>query len=191
MSKTVQKCTVAAVLLGVLALTGHPALAEPFQRGDGNVRVTQAQGQTSGEAESGVPADQPAAPTRPRRGSGLLAGEDRPMDPEMMMRMKQMHGEMMGRAGDPGMHGGMMGGSGMHGGMCAMMMAQGDKELSAEQVRAILAGQIAWTGNKRLKVGTVEQTDEESYVADIVTVDDSLVQKVEVDRRTGAMRPVN
>jgi hypothetical protein len=181
-----QKSSMTVILLGALALAGHAAAAHPAHHGDGAVRVAQAQGQPSGEAESGPPADQPAATDRRRMGAGMMAGEDRMMDPEMMMRMKRMHGEMMGRMGP-----GMGGGPGMMGGMCAMMMAHGDKELTAEQVRAILEGQIAWIGNKRLKVGAVEQKDEDSYVADIVTVDDSLVQQVEVDRSTGAMQPVN
>jgi hypothetical protein len=72
-----------------------------------------------------------------------------------------------------------------------MMMARTDKDFSAEQVRDILEGQIAWTGNERLKVGSVERKDNESFVAEIVTIDDSLVQRVEVDRSTGAMRPID
>lgn len=190
MISAAHKGTMAAILLGALTLAGYPVLAGPAHHGDRDSQVAQAQEQPAGEAESGTPADQPPATDRRRMGPGMMPSmsddEHRMMDPEMMMRMKRMHGEMMGRKGS-----GMMGGPGMMGGMCAMMMAHGDKELTAEQVRAILEGQIAWSGNKRLKVGAVEQKDEDSYVADIVTVDDSLVQQVEVDRSTGAMRPVN
>ena len=190
MTNAAQKSTMTAVLLGALAVTGHAAAAEPVHRSDNGVQLAQAQEQPPEEADSGQPADQPAATGRPRMGPGMMMGEDQMMGPEMMMRMKRMHGEMMDRMGS-----GMMAGQGMDGGMmggiCAMMMADGDKELTPEQVRAILEGQIAWSGNKRLKVGAVEQEDENRYVADIVTVDDSLVQQVEVDRSTGAMRPVN
>jgi hypothetical protein len=188
-----EKFALKAAVFVALAFAGHPTLAEPGHEKQ-SVQLAQAQGQPAGEVDSGAPADQPAAAERRRMGPGMKPGmmddEDRKMDPEMMMRMKRMHGDRMGRMG-PGMRGGMIGGQGMMGGMCAMMMAQGDKDLSADQVRAILEGQIAWTGNKRLKVGAVEQKDEETYVADIVTVDDSLVQQVQVDRNTGAMRPVN
>lgn len=110
-----------------------------------------------------------------------MMGGQQMMDPKMMSRMKKMHGRMMG--GGSGMMGGPMG-------MCPMMTADDDKNFSAEQVRDILEGQIAWSGNKRLKVGSVEQKDEDSYLAEIVTVDDSLVQRLEVDRASGAMRPV-
>jgi hypothetical protein len=82
-------------------------------------------------------------------------------------------------------------GDGMIGGGMGSMMARTDKDLSPEQVRDILEGQIAWTGNKRLKVGGVEQKDDETYIAEIVTVDDSLVQRLEVNRSTGAARPID
>lgn len=104
------------------------------------------------------------------------------MDPQMMQRMMQMRGMGMGGQG--------MGSQGMMGlGPCGMMMGGGDKDLSAEQVKDILEGHIAWMGNERLKVGTVEAKDEDTYLAEIVTVDDSLVHTVAVDRNTGAMRP--
>jgi hypothetical protein len=189
----------AGMVLSALLIAGDPALARPAADGTGAFQLAQAQQQPSGETESGTPADQPAATDRRRAGPGMMAGENGMSGPEMRKRMQRMHGEMRGRMGQgmmgaPGMMSGMM--SGMMGGMgpigmCPMMMARDDKDLSAEQVRAILEGQIAWTGNKRLKVGAVEPRDDESYIADIVTVDDSLVQRVEVDRGTGAMRPAN
>lgn len=183
------KIALAAVALGALA--GHSALAGPVQD-QPEVRLAQAQGQPPGD--STAPADQGPAQgpgmQRGRGGAGMMMGEDGMMDPEMMMRMKRMHGRMMGGMMGGGMGPGMMGGMGPMG-MCPMMMMGGaDRDLSAEQVRDILEGQIAWSGNKRLKVGTVEQKDEDSYVAEIVTVDDSLVQRLEVDRASGAMRPV-
>lgn len=187
-----------AVILGALIVAAHPVRAETAWGGEQAVQLAQAQEESSGEAESGMPAGQRSTPDRqrmgPGRGAGTMPGmsdgESGMMDPEMMMRMKRMHREMMGRM-EPGMMGGsrMMGGIGPMG-LCPMM-DRSDKNLSPEQVRAILEGQIAWTGNKRLKVGAVEQKGEDSYVADIVTVDDSLVQRVEVDRGTGVVRPVD
>lgn len=177
-----QKVTLPAILLGALALTGHPVLAVAADPGSETSMFAQVQGQQDEETTSGQPADQPPAAARRGMGAGMMGGEDGMMDPQMMMRMMRMHGGT-----DKGMTGGGMGPMGP----CPMMMARTDKDFSAEQVRDILEGQIAWTGNKRLKVGGVEQKDEETYVAEIVTVDDSLVQRVEVNRNTGAMRPID
>jgi hypothetical protein len=174
-----QKVTLPAILLGALALIGHPVLAVAADPGSETSMFAQVQGQQDEETTSGQPADQPPAAARRGMGAGMMGGEDGMMDPQMMMRM---HGGT-----DKGMTGGGMGPMGP----CPMMMARVDKDFSAEQVRDILEGQIAWTGNKRLKVGGVEQKDEETYVAEIVTVDDSLVQRVEVNRNTGAMRPID
>ena len=44
--------------------------------------------------------------------------------------------------------------------------------------------------NKRLKVGEVKQAGDDKIVADITTVDGSLVQRLEVDRHTGQMQHV-
>ena len=65
-----------------------------------------------------------------------------------------------------------------------------DKELSVEDVTKILEGRLAWRGNDRLKVGKVEEKDEKTIIAEIVTVDDSLVKRLEFDRRTGRHRRI-
>lgn len=156
-----QKAALAAVAISASILAGPPTLAEPTHH-EPAMQLAQAQGQSPSEAESAAPGDQYPAMQPGRGGPGMMGG-------------------MMG--------GGMKGGMGPMG-MCPMMMGRGEKDLSADQVRDILEGHIAWSGNKRLKVGTVEQKDEKSYLADIVTVDDSLVQRLEVDRASGAMRPV-
>ena len=90
--------------------------------------------------------------------------------------MSQGHGMghgMMGRGGKSGCGPGAMGGSPV------------DKELSVEDVTKILEGRLAWRRNDRLKVGKVEEKDENTIIAEIVTVDDSLVKRVEFDRKTG------
>ncbi len=87
------------------------------------------------------------------------------------------HG-MMGRGGKSGCGPGMMGGSPV------------DKELSVENVTKILEGRLAWRGNDRLKVGKVEEKDEKTIIAEIVTVDDSLVKRLEFDRKTGRHRRI-
>ncbi len=85
---------------------------------------------------------------------------------------------MMGRRGKSGRGPGAMGGSSV------------DKELGIEDVTKILEGRLAWRGNDRLKVGKVEEKDEKTIIADIVTVDDSLVKRLAFDRKTGAHRMV-
>jgi hypothetical protein len=58
--------------------------------------------------------------------------------------------------------------------------------LSVEDVRGYLAAQIDRLNNKRLKVGDIK-TEDGTITADVVTVDNSLVQRLKVDRRTGAI----
>ncbi len=123
--------------------------------------------------------------------------------------MSQGHGG--GMMGGGMMGGGMMGhgmmGHGMmgHGMMGAGMMGSdtagkgdcpisagvtGDRELSVDDVRAHLERNLERHGNARLKVGDVTETDDDTIVAEIVTVDDSLVQRMVIDRHTGQMRSV-
>ncbi len=66
-----------------------------------------------------------------------------------------------------------------------------DKDLSADDVRLFLERSLAFHGNKRLKVGDVKEAGDDTIVTDIVTVDDSLVHRLEVDRHTGRMQQVN
>jgi hypothetical protein len=62
--------------------------------------------------------------------------------------------------------------------------------ITVERARAMLEGVLAWHGNPRLKLGTVEEQNEDTIVAEILTVDDSLVQRLAVDRATGTFRRV-
>ena len=50
-------------------------------------------------------------------------------------------------------------------------------------------GWLTWQGNPRLKVGEVKERDADTIEADIVTKDNSLVQRFAVDRHTGSYRP--
>jgi len=65
-----------------------------------------------------------------------------------------------------------------------------DKPLTTDDVRANLEQKLKWRGNDRLKVGTVADKDDKTIIAEIVTVDDSLVRKVEIDKATGRHTPV-
>jgi hypothetical protein len=62
------------------------------------------------------------------------------------------------------------------------------QHLSVDDVRHYLEYRIEMNGNKRLMLGEVKEVDDNDIVADITTVDGSLVQRIEVDRHTGLMR---
>jgi hypothetical protein len=100
---------------------------------------------------------------------------------------------MMGGGMMEGMGQGMMG---MHPGMVdetasGMARVFGSRvkpmmNLSVEDVRGYLTSQLDRLNNKRLKIGEVK-TDTGTIIADVVTIDNSLVQRLRVDRRTGAI----
>lgn len=106
------------------------------------------------------------------------------------------HGQMMG----PGMMGpgagyGMMGpghGSGFGGGFGPCNQQPGAaaaEDIDADAVKARLERWLAVRGNDRLKLGKIEEVDDDVITAEIMTVDDSLVRKLTIDRHTGWMRP--
>ena len=97
----------------------------------------------------------------------------------------------------------MMAGPGMWGG-CGAWMTHGygssatgetwapgrrDLNLSADNVKNHLERWITWQGNPHLKVGDVKEKDADTIVADIVTKDNSLVQRFVINRRNGFFRP--
>jgi hypothetical protein len=63
-----------------------------------------------------------------------------------------------------------------------------DLNLTADNARTYFERWLAWQGNPRLKVGDVKEKDAGSIVVDIVTKDNSLVQRFVVNRRTGGIR---
>jgi hypothetical protein len=79
----------------------------------------------------------------------------------------------------------MTGGRGMGSALLYGPPAEG---ITVERARTILEGALAWHGNPRLKLGTVEEQNEDTIVAEILTVDDSLVQRLAIDRATGTFR---
>ena len=106
-----------------------------------------------------------------------------------MMRSGTMQdGTMKGERMDGMMHGGIMG-SGMTGGGMGALFGSRVRpvmNLSVEDVRGYLASQLERLNNKRLKLGDVKSGDG-TITADIVTVDNSLVQRLKVDPHTGAI----
>jgi hypothetical protein len=113
-------------------------------------------------------------------GPGMMQGG---MGPGMMQGGMGMGPGMMQRGMGPGM---MQGGMGaVFGSRVTPMM-----NLSTEDVRGYLTAQLDALNNKRLKVGDIK-ADDGAITADIVTVDNSLVQRLKVDRHTGAIEYQN
>ena len=82
--------------------------------------------------------------------------------------------------GDPSM---MMKHMGKQGGF-----ADRDLNLTAEEAKTLVEARLIMKGNDRLKVGQVTESDQKTYLVDIVTVDNSLVRQIEVDRENGLPR---
>jgi len=111
-------------------------------------------------------------------------------------------GYAMMHQGGPGMHKGygmMQPGqgfgpgqmSGKNFGDCPRGQGQAlETPLSVDDVRTNLEQKLQWRGNDRLKVGAVTEQDDKTIIAEIVTVDDSLVRKIEIDTATGRHTPV-
>jgi len=125
----------------------------------------------------------------------------------MMAGMTGMHPGMMGMhpgmmpmaPGAMGMMGPHITGPGKGTGMMEMgrghgMMGPGFgvvrpiQHLSVDDVRHHVEHRLEWMGNPRLQVGDVTETDEGTIVAEIVTVDGSLVDRLSVDRHTGMIQ---
>lgn len=100
--------------------------------------------------------------------------------------------DMMGQGRGPGM---MMGpgmmGQGMGPGMMMDpgMMGQGQgqvqplrEDLSAADVQHMMEHRLTWQGNPNLKLGKIEEKDDDTIIAEVVTKDGSLVRKFEVNR---------
>lgn len=104
------------------------------------------------------------------------------------------HG-MGGQMGGQGMMGrqGMMGGDRMDRGKMAPGLGGPVvpiEHLSADDARHFLEHRLAMQGNKRLKVADVKEADDDKIVADITTVDGSLVERFEIDRHSGKIQRV-
>jgi hypothetical protein len=63
--------------------------------------------------------------------------------------------------------------------------------LSIDDVKNRIERWLTWRGNPRLKVGEVKEKDADTITVDVVTKDNSLVQRFIVDRHNGAFRQDN
>jgi hypothetical protein len=89
---------------------------------------------------------------------------------------------------------------GQHGMMGPGMMGQGmgspsggtapyrDRDLTVDEVKSILEHRLEHHANERLRVGKVEEKDDDVIIAEVETVDGSLVERYAVDRHTGRMQ---
>ena len=117
-------------------------------------------------------------------GPGMMMGGSGMMNPGMMNPGMMMGGRgMMG----PGMmgRGMMMGHHGHHGPMMGLWGHGRRIYLSADDIKRIVDGQLAWQGLKRLKVGAVKVVNNDTVAADIVTKEGSLAVRFHVDRHSG------
>ena len=119
---------------------------------------------------------------------GGMIGQDK----QGVMGQRMMGSGMMQGGMGPGMMQGGMGSGMMQGGMGALFGSRVTPmmNLSAEDVRSYLGAQLDRLDNKRLKLGDI-QADDGTITADIVTVDNSLVQQLKVDRHTGTIEYQN
>ena len=62
--------------------------------------------------------------------------------------------------------------------------------LDEADIRRMMEAWLAQERNSRLKLGEITAKGDDHFQADIVTNDNSLVQRFQVDRRTGAMQAV-
>jgi len=125
----------------------------------------------------------------PGQGYGMGPGQGYGMGPGQGYGMGPGTGYGMGPGQGYGMGPGMMGpGYGPGAGYGMGPAARPDLDLSADDVRARLEGNLTWHGNKRLKVGDVTETDDDTITADIVTQDGSLAQRFKIDRHSGQMQ---
>lgn len=114
------------------------------------------------------------------KGQGMMPGR---MGSDMMCPMMRSGMTQRGMMGSE-----MMGTRMMHGRMSELFGSRVTPvmNLSVDDVRGYLASQLERVDNKRLKVGDISSADT-TITADIVTVDNSLVQRMKIDRRTGAI----
>ncbi|MBE0531285.1 MAG: hypothetical protein IH626_10690 [Rhodospirillales bacterium] len=126
------------------------------------------------------PADSPA---RPGWGPGMMGGGYGPgagmMNPAMMTMMM---GGGMGPA--------MMGAAGTNVPCPGLAATANAEPLTLDGAQKVVQQRLAWMGNDRLKVGKVEAKGDAAFTAEIVTLDNSLVEKLEIDAKTGFIRPV-
>jgi hypothetical protein len=96
---------------------------------------------------------------------------------------------MRGGGYGPGYH--MRGWGGGYGPGYGAQQSEQTLNLSTDDVKARMERWLAVRGNARLKLGEIKEKDADTITADIVTKDNSLVDRFIVDRHTGFTRRDN
>jgi hypothetical protein len=112
-------------------------------------------------------------PGRGMMGPGMMGMDGMPMGPMMHGR----HGQMGGHALGPGVL------YGMHHGA--------PSEMTPARVEAFLSHLLERHGNPRLTIGEITDAEDGSIIAEIVTVDGSLVQRLAFNRYPGLFRQID
>lgn len=66
-----------------------------------------------------------------------------------------------------------------------------DRAMTVDEAKSAFTKRLERRGNKRLKVGPVTEQDENVLFIDVVTVDDSLVERFTVDRKSGHLQRID
>jgi hypothetical protein len=186
---------------GLAALTLLPAMSlasadhSPMGANDGargavdEMQLAHMSGPAGGRGMMGPGQGDTAQPSRKgRAGQAMGSGGMH----SGMMGSGMMGSGMMGRGGmmGHGMMGGAMMGPGSYGAPDDADRVVPGKDLTVDDVRHFLDHRLEMGGNKRLKLGDVKAADDDRIIADITTVDGSLVERLEVDRHSGEMHAV-
>lgn len=200
--------TLISVLFAAVLLLGDAAPAS----GQTTEDVPDAHHTPEAQADGAAPSAEPGGASAAEAQNGM-AGMMQMMPPEMMEMMMQMMAQasmgsgmmaqgqipMVGGSGMcpstmPMMQGAFVGG-GMQGipGAGVMLlgaMSPAAEEMTPERVRAFLERQLSAYGNPRLTLGDIVTAADGNVVAEIVTVDGSLVQKLAFNRYPGLFRQI-
>jgi hypothetical protein len=106
-------------------------------------------------------------------GPGMMGMDGMPMGP----MMRGPHGQMGGHALGPGALYGMPHGATI--------------EMTPARVETFLAHLLERHGNSRLMLGEISEAEDGSIVAEIVTTDGSLVQRLAFNRHPGLFRQID
>ena len=98
---------------------------------------------------------------------------------------------MRGWGGGPGMMRGWGRGFGPGYGRGGDNQSNQALNLTTDDVKSRMERWLTWRGNSRLKLGEVKEKDADSITADVVTKDNSMVERFIFDRHTGAFRRDN
>ncbi|OHC78919.1 MAG: hypothetical protein A3G18_02480 [Rhodospirillales bacterium RIFCSPLOWO2_12_FULL_58_28] len=93
-----------------------------------------------------------------------------------------MHGQGMGYGHGPGMGYGYGPGANPD---CPWGQTSVDRKLTVDDVTKDFERSLVARGNPNVKLGAVTEKDDKTIIVTIVTKDNSLVNKIEVDRATG------